>query len=299
VRRKYYNQQELCLLAVLIFVGTIALTAVGIATQDTFTHCAVAVAVGITVLFIFALFLSPVIAKFNAFALIQTSLSFSISGATFYFYTDTEEQYPEGPHFSETFYNSVLGSIGSIMSLVGIYLYQRYFSRMKYRDMWLMTVLVYCFLSVFDVLMFARVNTRIGIPDHTLVIGLTIFEDIVRQWQWMPQVVILSYLCPQGMEAIMYALLAGCHNLGLVISANCGALLLDSLNIKPKGMVNESEQFANLWVAATISTVLPLVAVVGLIKLVPDARQTDNILHDSELGATSGSMWRQLTGKAR
>eukprot|EP00959_Pyramimonas_sp_CCMP1952_P431962 9046278-Pyramimonas_sp.AAC.1 len=62
--------------------------------------------------------------------------------------------------------------------------------------------------------MFARVNVWLGIPDKALVLGLSTFEEILEQWQWMPQVVILAKLCPKGMEATMYALLAGCHNLG-------------------------------------------------------------------------------------
>ncbi len=45
----------------------------------------------------------------------------------------------------------------------------------------------------------------------------------------MPGVVILSQLCPPGMEATMYALLAGCHNLGNSISANLGAYMLQLL----------------------------------------------------------------------
>eukprot|EP00959_Pyramimonas_sp_CCMP1952_P448666 9394886-Pyramimonas_sp.AAC.1 len=61
----------------------------------------------------FTVVLTPVIAKFNAFSLIQTALGVSTSGASFYFYTDTPAMYPEGPHFSEFFYNSVMGTAGS------------------------------------------------------------------------------------------------------------------------------------------------------------------------------------------
>ena len=34
----------------------------------------------------------------------------------------------------------------------------------------------------------------------------------------------MSQLCPRGMEATMFALLAGCHNLGATISSNFGAV---------------------------------------------------------------------------
>jgi len=297
LRRKYFEQRELLILVLVMFVATIVLTISGIMSHSAITHCCVAIGIGLAVLFAFSLVLSPVIAKFNAFSLIQTSLTLSVSGATFYFYTDTPEQYPEGPHFSETFYSSVLQSLGSVMSLVGIYLYQRYLSHMRYRDMWVLTMLLACFFSMLDAMMFARLNKKIGIPDHLLVMGLSVFEVIIQQWQWMPQVVILSYLCPKGMEATMFALLAGCHNLGIVISANCGALLLEVLGVQPNGTPNESEQFKNLWMAAACAAVLPLVAVLLLVDLIPDAKQTDRLLVESENGATTGSLWRRLTGK--
>ena len=34
-----------------------------------------------------------------------------------------------------------------------------------------------------------RREVRWGIPDHWLVAGLSSFEVIIAQWQWMPQVV--------------------------------------------------------------------------------------------------------------
>merc|ERR1719258_752512 len=62
----------------------------------------------------------------------------------------------------------------------------------------------------------------------------------------MPSTVIMSQLCPRGMEATMFALLAGCHNLGATISSNFGAVLLEWLAINPSGAKDESVQFQNL-----------------------------------------------------
>merc|ERR1719336_3400135 len=95
--------------------------------------------------------LRPVIAKVNAFALIQTSLSIPIGGAAFYFYTDSPEQYPEGPHFSKTFYTSVLGSLASMASLFGIWSYQKYASHWTYQRLYIGTNLVLSALSMLDV----------------------------------------------------------------------------------------------------------------------------------------------------
>mmetsp|Transcript_41376 Transcript_41376/g.115026 ORF Transcript_41376/g.115026 Transcript_41376/m.115026 type:complete len:122 (-) Transcript_41376:172-537(-) len=108
----------------------------------------------------------------------------------------------------------------------------------------------------------------------------------------MPQVVILSHMCPKGMEATMFALLAGCANLGNSVSSNCGAMLLHYMGCRPSGAKAESAQFENLWIAATVSTVLPLMAVPVLYRLIPDARQNERLVSDRECDATSGSLWR-------
>merc|ERR1712032_1749787 len=141
----------------------------GLVTQDPLLNCVVAVAVGVLMLVSFSLVLSPIIAKFNAFSLIQTALSLSYAGASFYFYTDTAEMYPEGPHFSDFFYNTVLGLVGIVFSLFGIFSYQRYMSNWNYRHILIATNIVLSAFSAIDILMYARLNKRIGVPDHVLV----------------------------------------------------------------------------------------------------------------------------------
>jgi folate/biopterin transporter len=295
-RRRYYQQKEACGLCVLMLLGTIALIITTMISRSPLTNAVVAIIVAVVMLVSFSVVLNPVIAKANAFALIQTALGFSTGGASFYFYTDTAAQYPEGPHFSEFFYNSVLGFVGSIISLFGIYLYQKYMSSWKYRHLLIATNVALGFFSMFDVAMFARLNVKYGIPDQWLVIGLSCIEGIIAQWQWMPQVVILSYLCPRGMEATMYALLAGCHNMGNTIASSCGALLLEWLGCSPSGSDHESVQFKNLWIAAAISTVIPFIAVLLLIRLLPDARQNERLVHENA-DATTGSLWKQWTSQ--
>lgn len=285
------------MLCVLMFVGTVSLTYLGIAYESVTVNAAAALAFAVIMLVAFSLVLRPVVAKVNAFFLLQTSLGFSIGGASFYFYTDTPEQYPEGPHFSIEFFTSVLGIVGSICSLIGIYSYQQYMRHWTYQRLLMMTNIVLSLLSVTDIIMFTRINVRFGIPDHAFVLGASVLTTVVGQWMWMPGVVILSQLCPKGMEATMYALLAGCHNLGNTIASNCGALVLEWVGCNPSGQPGESRAFDKLWVASALSTVLPMLTLVLLPWLIPDARQTDKLLDDDDRDATSGSLWKKLTSK--
>lgn len=292
VRARFFKQKEACALCVMMLVGTVTLTIVGMVFEDPYVNGFVSITVAIVMITAFSIVLSPTIAKFNAFSVIQGALSLSMGGASFYFYTDTAEQYPEGPHFTPFFYNTVMGVGGSICSLIGIYCYQRYMVSWKYRELIVFTNIAFSLLCVLDLMMFRRLNVQLGIPDHAFVLGSSVLENIVSQWMWMPQVVIMSYLCPKGMEATMYALLAGCANLGNAVASNVGAMVLDMLGCRPMGAEGESAQFQNLWLASAIAIVLPLGTVLALSKLVPDARQNEKLISDDVVDATSGSLWR-------
>lgn len=296
-RKNMMKQHEACALCLLMFVGTIILTFLGIFYESAGVNAAASLAIALVMLVSFSVVLRPVIAKVNAFSLIQTSLGFSIGGASFYFYTDSAEAYPEGPHFSKEFFTSVLGVFGAICSLIGIWSYQKYAANWTYRRLLISTNLVLSALSLCDVVFFTRLNVRLGIPDHIFVLGSGAFAGVIGQWMWMPGVVIMSQLCPEGMEATMYALLAGCHNLGNTIASNCGALVLEWLGCQPEGNPNESAQFQKLWLASLLSTVLPLLTVLLVPWMIPDAKQTDKLLPEGDRDAMKGSLLRRWRGR--
>lgn len=290
-RRKFLvDQNETCFLCLLMFFGDVVVLVVGLCYSSAAVNCAVSVSVLLMLLAAFSLLLTPVIAKFTVYMMISASLTWSISSASYYFYTDDAASYPEGPNFSAMYYNSVLGTVGTLMSLVGIVTYNRYFSHWSYRSLLVAANLAVVFFSQLDVLMFARVNVRLGISDYAFVFGASCIESVIYNWQWMPSVVILSFLCPKGMESTIYALLAGCYNFGSTVGSNCGALLLDSFGVNPSGAEDESDEFTNLWKAALIVSVLPLITTALIFVLVPVASQSESLVGAS---ATEGSLLKQ------
>merc|ERR1719321_2404098 len=93
----------------------------------------------------------------------------------------------------------------------------------------------------------------------------------------------------------MYALLAGCHNLGNTISSNFGAVLMIMLNVKPQGSEGGGEDtpyFENLWKASMIASLLPLITIALVPWMIPDKRQVDPILPREDMPATEGSWFR-------
>eukprot|EP00933_Yihiella_yeosuensis_P044707 TRINITY_DN39976_c0_g1_i1.p1 TRINITY_DN39976_c0_g1~~TRINITY_DN39976_c0_g1_i1.p1 ORF type:complete len:555 (+),score=86.22 TRINITY_DN39976_c0_g1_i1:89-1753(+) len=296
-REKALKQPEAMFLCLVMLCGTLVMTCTGLFFKDAHLNCMVGMLVFGVVLTSFSLTLSPMIARVNGFALIQHASSLPIGGAAFYFYTDSVKEYPEGPHFDPYFYNTVLGTASAVCSLLGIAFYQRYMSKWRYRSMIMFTNIVLSLLCLSDAILFSRVNLKYGIPDKFLLLGSSCMETVVFQWMWMPSVLVTSYLCPKGMEATMYALLAGCANLGNSISANNGALLLSMLGCRPTGQVGDAAQFENLWWASLVGIIVSFITTIFTVKLFPDARQNEKLLEGDELqDPCAGSFLRRWRG---
>ena len=115
------------------------LTVLGIALESVELNCIAALVVAGLMLVASSVMLRPLIEKQNQRPLhFQTSLGFSIGGASLYFYTGSAEKYHAGPHFS--------------MEVT------RPFS------VWSSQNGVFSVLSVCDVIVLSMLNVKWGIP---------------------------------------------------------------------------------------------------------------------------------------
>lgn len=231
--------------------------------------------------FAFNLLMQPMIGKMNTFSVIQTVCAFSIHGSLFYFYTDGPQQYPEGPHFSPIFLMSVIGLVSGIISLAGFALYNMCFKHWKYHSLFVVTNIVHSSIMSLAAIQYSRLNIRLGIPDEVFAIGYATVSSVSASIMWVPQIVLLTQLCPKHVEATMYALLAGCHNLGNMVGEVLGACVLEALGVTPTGAKNEGHKFDNLWIAALISACLPLITICLLPCLIPNRYQTERLLDEN------------------
>jgi len=239
----------------------------------------------------FLLLLRPVIGRMAAFGVLQTTLAIGIDGATFYFYTDTAEQFPGGPNFDIWFYTTGMGLMVACANLLGMWSYYNFFHDWSYRSLLVFANVLIIAVHLFGVLIYSRTNLEWGIPDRAFAIGTVAAESIVSQWMWIPHVLLLAQCCPVGLEGIMYALLAGCHNVGRAGAYMIGAHLLTLFEVSPRGAVGEAAMFDNLWKVALIAALLPAVTIFLIPYCIPDAAQTAGLLLEDRGSATAGSPW--------
>lgn len=242
----------------------------------------------ISVLFFF---MRPEISWVVVFFFMRQVMHPSISGATFYFFTDSKSQYPEGPHFSPFFYTTTMGLAGGFCTLLGIASYTRWGRHFRYVKLMICCNIIFFCAGLLQLLVYTRLNLKLGIPDRIFMLGETVMGSLVGQWLWIPGTVLLSQCCPKGLEATMYALLAGTINLGETLASYNGAYMLHNYHINPDGSKGEGTTFSHLWQASLTTTCLSLVTTCMLPFFIPNATQTERLLRSEESSAISGSLW--------
>lgn len=298
VRHKMWQQPEMLWLTALLAIAVVAVAVVSLAGFAKATNAIVALVMCFTVIVAFMVLTSPVIAKMNAFTVLQTFAAISIDGATFYFFTNNADQYHGGPNFSIWFYTTGLGILVAVCNIFGLWSYNRFMKEWNYQTIFLFSNGLVSAVHLWGILIYSRYNLQIGIPDHTFALTTAAMFSITHQWMWMPNILLLGQLCPRGVEATMYALLAGCHNLGSSGAAMIGAYLLEYFGVTPNGSMDEGHRFDNLWKVALLGCILPTLTMLMIPVCIPNAKQTERLLDDSHFSATDGSLWQRWRKRA-
>lgn len=180
-----------------------------------------------------------------AFVLLWQSTP-SSDAAFFYFATNELGFQPE--------FLGRVSLVTSIASLVGVWLFQRYFKSVPFRKIFFWSAIISAVLGMTTLLLVTHANRALGIDDRWFSLGDSAILNVMGKIAWMPLLVLAARLCPRGVEATLFALLMSVINCGGILSSLSGGLLTHWLGIT-------ESNFDNLWllvVIANVSTLLPL-----------------------------------------
>eukprot|EP00927_Polykrikos_kofoidii_P063663 TRINITY_DN58525_c0_g1_i1.p1 TRINITY_DN58525_c0_g1~~TRINITY_DN58525_c0_g1_i1.p1 ORF type:complete len:576 (-),score=74.48 TRINITY_DN58525_c0_g1_i1:172-1818(-) len=296
-RERYMAQPELIFLCVFIAGSTLVLATISMMDMPISHTVSTALVLLVCIVLVFVMLTKPVLGLMNAFFMLQSAFALTIEGGAFYFFTDDHVAFPAGPHFSKIFYTTGIGVVSTVFSMIGMLLYQAFCKSWRYHTIFYAGNLLTCGIHTLSVLVFTRYNLVLGIPDEVFMVGTVMINSMLTQVLWVPTMLMISHICPKDMEATVFALVAGCGNLGRGIADFLGAGLLSSLGVSPDGSANESAQFDKLWVAALIAALAPVTTICLIPLMVPDARQDEKLLEDSS-SAVDGSPWKRFRAKS-
>lgn len=226
------------------------------------------------------MWLPRMLSRANMYMFLSSMLYVSLPGALDYWYTGSKECVPNGPHFSFTYYVTYASLVGSIAGGIGVAAFQRFLSKGTFRTAFWTTCLVKLAASAFDIGIVKRYNLAVGIPDKVaFMLGDAIIFQVAYILDFMPAVVLTSKVCPKGMEASVYALLASYQNLGSNVARTLGVELIDKLHIKTTVPCD----FTNLPLAILVAhIILPLLVFPLVFVLIPNAKMTDDLIEQKD-----------------
>lgn len=222
-----------------------------------------------TVLFTASFFiLPPVAAKANLYMFLKEFLYLQINGPVDYFYTASENCVPGGPQFDFTYFQTYANIVTNVAGIVAVMLFQRFLSGSKFRSVFWFTTILKISASLVDIVLVNRWNVPAGVSDKVLyMFGDAFVYQAAMMIDFMPASVLVSRVCPEGLESTMFALLAGFSNFGQNLGRSVGYVVAGTMNIKTVVPCN----FDNLYLLIAIGHMLtPLLLLPLAIVLVPD-----------------------------
>ncbi|MBF2079088.1 MAG: folate/biopterin family MFS transporter [Synechococcales cyanobacterium T60_A2020_003] len=144
--------------------------------------------------------------------------------------------------------------VTSVASLIGIWLFQRFFRSVPFRQIFAWTTILSALLGMTALLLVTHANRAIGIDDYWFSLGDSLVLTVMGQIAFMPVLVLAARLCPKGVEATLFALLMSVFNLAGMISHELGAGLTYIMGVT-------ETNFENLWllvILTNVTTLFPL-----------------------------------------
>jgi hypothetical protein len=121
--------------------------------------------------------------------------------------------------------------VSSLASLAGIALYNFKLKDVPLKKMFTWVSIVGTALGMTQLMLITGFNRELGIPDRFFALGDSAILTVLGQLAFMPTLVLAAKICPEGLEATLFAGLMSVFNAGGVASGALGAALTEALHV--------------------------------------------------------------------
>ena len=175
-------------------------------------------------------FLSQKKVFFPIFFLFLLTIRPSSNQAIFYFYTNVLNFAPD--------FIGILQFIHSAGSILGIFIYNKYFKNVSYKKFFITTTIIYVILDLSQIILVSRFNEKLGIPNKVFCFIDSFMTDFMMELNLFPVLIIACRLSPKKIEGTMYALMMSIYNFSGIIGNQLGGGLMIYLGITEKSFDN-------------------------------------------------------------
>lgn len=119
-------------------------------------------------------------------------------------------------HFSPEFMGRVT-LIGQIAHLLGVGTYRFFLRSVPLKKIFKWSCILSTVIGMSQLILISRLNTQIGLSDQLFVLGDSAILQVIGQVAFMPALVLAARICPEGVEATLFALLMSISNGGGIV----------------------------------------------------------------------------------
>jgi len=272
------------------------------------------------------------IARINVYLWMCRVMTLSFGYAIQQWFTASANVCPDGPHFPNAIYQSMGNVMSSLATLFGVWLFQNYVVHWYApRAFWVTTAFT-CIGALFDIMLFTRFNQTLlswtGLGQVTIgpfdgmegwsdsvraddlvsyLFGTQALRSVVDTLDNLPSTLLLSKLCPKGLEVTVFAVLVAFFNLGATMSGQMGTVFLAVYGYdigKEKDFIPSNETFngtvpgelcqlgegafgttAIVWGLVVGTIIMPLCTIPLTWVFIPNIRLDQDFVDDEAEGA--------------
>lgn len=115
--------------------------------------------------------------------------------------------------------------VSSIASLIGVAVYNFSLKNTPLRKMFFWTAMIGTGLGLTQLVLITGLNRQIGVSDELFALGDSALLTVLGQVSFMPILVLAARLCPEGVEATLFATLMSILNGGAFLGSAFGSVL--------------------------------------------------------------------------
>ena len=177
--------------------------------------------------------------------------------------------------------------ISRLMAICGVLFFRKFLISISLKKLLFWIIIASVVLSLPSFGLIYGWYKALGVSPQFFAIADELVTAPLSEIAFLPLLVLVARICPKGVEATMFAVLASLMNIGLVVSDLGGAFLVNMFDVH-QAMEGVAANYENLdtvvWIAV-LSSFLPM----PFLWLLPETRaQSELVPEDAGISALKG-----------
>lgn len=168
-----------------------------------------------------------------------------------------------------------LAFVSYVTGIIGVVVFRKLLLKIPLRTMFFWLMVASVVLSLPSIGLLYKWYDVLGVSPQVFAMADTLISGMLFELGFLPLLVLVARICPKGIEATMFAVLASLMNIGLSVSDLGGAALTTYFDVHSATETIPAD-YSNLhivmWIAI-LSSFLPL----PLLPLLPETRTSDDL----------------------